>query len=132
MAIDRLSPTAALIATIRALGSRRGEAGKRVGAERGETASARPDARPDVSTLRRRLVDLVRDEAIDDPETVRRLRPVVVRNLLVWEFGPGLREHPEWQPMLDKIVATLAADPAQQKSFSALLKELKQASAAKP
>jgi hypothetical protein len=78
-----------------------------------------------VAVLRRQLVDLVRDEAVEDPATQARLRPRVVRAILLWEFGPALREHPEWQPMLESIDAALAADEGQRSQFAALLGELK-------
>lgn len=83
--------------------------------------------RPDVAVLRAQLVDLVRDVAIDDPEVVRRLRQKLVRAVLLWELGPEVREHPDWQPMLETIVATLEADESQQKHFLALISELKRA-----
>lgn len=84
-----------------------------------------PGQRPDVTVLRRQLVDLVRNEAVEDPATQARLRPRVVRAILLWEFGARLREHPEWQPMLEAIDASLAADEAQREQFAALLADLK-------
>jgi hypothetical protein len=126
MAIDRLSPTSTLIATLRA-GVRRATGEGVTVAESGGSPprplSANP--RPDVAVLRRQLVDLVRDEVIDDPATQARLRPRVVRAILLWEFGPKLREHPEWQPMLESIDAALAADEGQRRQFAALLADLK-------
>lgn len=124
MAIDRLSSTAALIATMRALGPRRGEAGKRVGAPRGDAAPQRAEGHRDIAALRGKLVDLVRNESLDDLETLRRMRSVVVRTILLWELGSQLREHPDWQPMLESIVSALEANPAQVRAFSKLLAEL--------
>lgn len=126
MTIDRLSSTSALIAAMRESMARKAEQGSRTPATGNEPPATRPaTGRPDVAVLRKQLVDLVRDTPIDDPESVRRLRPRVVRAILLWEFGPGLREHPEWQPMLETLVATLEADEAQRESFSALLADLK-------
>lgn len=70
---------------------------------------------------------MVRDVAVEDLEMVKRLRSRMVRALLLWEFGQELREHPDWQPMLETIVATLEADESQQKHFLALISELKRA-----
>ena len=84
-----------------------------------------PSSRPDVAVLRTQLVELVREVDIDDPETVRRLRPRFVRAVLLWEFGAELREHSDWQPMLETLVATLEADEVQQRNFHKLLIDLK-------
>lgn len=126
MAIDRLSSTAALIAALRADASRRTEGARRRDRppEGGRTESPRPSGPRDVDALRRQLVDLVRGKDIHDPDTVRRLRPAVVRQMLLWEFGAELREHPEWQPMFDGIVAALEADPGQVRRFETLLSDL--------
>jgi hypothetical protein len=128
MAIDRLSSTSALIATLRAGVTRTTGQGGQV--DETGTSPARTQAsrsRPDVAVLRRQLVDLVRGESIEDPATQSRLRPRVVRAILLWEFGPALREHPEWQPMLEGIVSALEADEGQRTQFAALLADLKQA-----
>ena len=125
MAIDRLSSTAALIAALRADASRRTESARRRDKPEGHRADAPKPANPrDVAELRRQLVDLVRGKDIGDPDTVRRLRPAVVRSMLLWEFGAELREHPEWQPMFDGIVAALEADPRQVRGFESLLADL--------
>ena len=126
MAIDRLSSTSALIATLRAGVARKSGQGSQV--EETGSSPARAQAtrsKPDVGVLRRQLADLVRGESIEDPATQGRLRPKVVRAILLWEFGPGLREHSEWQPMIETIVATLEADEGQLRQFAALLADLK-------
>jgi hypothetical protein len=128
MAIDRLSSTSALIATLRAGVTRTTGQGAQV--EQAGAAPARaqaPRSRPDVAVLRRQLVEMVSGETIEDPATQSRLRPRVVRAILLWEFGPALREHPEWQPMLEGIVSTLEADEGQRTQFAALLADLKRA-----
>lgn len=128
MAIDRLSPTSALIATLRAGVDRAaGQATQVAGAGQPAGRPALPKTRPDVAVLRSQLVELVRREDIEDPAVVKRLRPRLVRSILLWEFGPSLREHPEWQAMLETIVAALESNPGQVEHFSALLTELKSA-----
>ena len=125
MAIDRLSSTAALIAALRADQSRRTDPSRRRAKPQGSrTDAASAPAPRDVEALRAQLVDLVRGKDIGDADTVRRLRPAVVRSMLLWEFGAELREHPEWQPMFDGIVAALEADPRQVRGFAALLADL--------
>lgn len=101
------------------------QGGRAVDAKQVQAPAARPTGRPDVAALRSQLAELVKDAAIDDPETVRRLRPRLVRAVLLWEFGPALREHADWQPMLETLVATLEADEVQRKNFHNLLIELK-------
>jgi hypothetical protein len=126
VAIDRLSSTSALIATLRAGVERAaGQAPKATGAELPAGRSALPKARPQVADLRLQLVDMVRGEDIEDPAAVKRLRPRLVRAILLWEFGPSLREHPEWQAILESIISTLESSPGQAERFSALLAELK-------
>lgn len=128
MAIDRLSSTSALIATLRAGVARTTGQGAQVEATGGPPARANAaKSRPDVGVLRRQLVEMVRGETIEDPAVVKRLRPRLVRAILLWEFGASLREHPEWQPMLEDIVSTLESNPAQVEHFSALLADLKRA-----
>lgn len=127
MAIDRLSSTSALIAAVRASATNR-PAQVRRGSEAADTdkPSARTVAgRPPVAVLRQELVDLVRGADIEDPTTVHRLRPRVVRSILLWEFGATLREHPDWQPMLEAIVSTLATDAGQRDRFLELLIDLR-------
>lgn len=130
MTIDRLSSTSALIAAMRESMARRTEQGTRTAStsEQPAPTPAIAKSRPDVNALRGQLVELVQGAAIDDPETVRRLRPRMARAILLWEFGPELREHPDWQPMLETIVATLEANEAQQQAFLNLLIDLKKSS----
>jgi hypothetical protein len=75
--------------------------------------------------LRLELAALVKEVSLDDAEAIRNVRPRLVKAILLWEFGAGLREHPEWKPMMDNIVQTLEADPRQNEQFVALIRELK-------
>lgn len=130
MSIDRLSSTATLIAALRAEITRKGE----------RTAGSTPLATPpkaaasarrhDVAALKRELIDIVRDVSPDDREAVDTARPRVARAILLWEFGAELREHAEWQPMLDEIVHTLAASERHQSQFAELIRRLRVKSSA--
>lgn len=123
MAIDKLGSASAIIAAMRAEMSRRGERAGDAKAGRAQTPGA--PARGDVKALRRQLAEIVQTVAIDDPEAVRAVRPRVVRAILLWEFGPGLREHPEWQPMLETVTRALEGHGPHEAQFLRLLAELK-------
>ena len=127
MSIDRLSSTSALIAAVRASATSRARQARPAGAA---AAAEKPLNRPvsgraPLAVLRRELAEIVREADIADPEVVDRLRPRVVRSILLWEFGASLREHPDWQPMLDAVVSTLAADADQRERFIDLLADLR-------
>jgi len=124
MPIDKLGSTAAIIAAMRAEMSNRSERAVGKVTQRDETSEAAP-ARADVKVLRKQLAQLVQPIAIDDPAAVLAVRPQVVRAILLWEFGPGLREHPEWQPMLEAITRTLENHGPHEAQFLQLLAELK-------
>ncbi len=123
MAIDKLGSASAIIAAMRAEMSRRGERAGDAKTRRAQTPAA--PARGDVMALRRQLAEIVQPVAIDDPEAVRAVRPRVVRAILLWEFGPGLREHPEWQPMLETVTRALEGHGPHEAQFLRLLAELK-------
>jgi hypothetical protein len=92
---------------------------------RTETPDTPPRPRGDVQVLRKQLAELVQPVAIDDPAAVRAIRPRIVRVILLWEFGAELREHPEWQPMLESITQTLESHGPHEEQFLKLLAELK-------
>lgn len=123
MAVDRLSSTSALIASLRSELSRRPSRAGRM--EESTTAPAGGSKRRDVGQLRRQLVDLVKEFPDVDQAAIDSLRPRFVRTILLWEYGPSLREHPDWQVILDNIVEALGADPSQQQSFVSLVEELR-------
>lgn len=130
MAIDRLSPTAALIAAIRGEAVKRGALGKSGAASEARTAAAEQHARgarPSVAQLRGQLSDLVALIAADDPVAVKRVRPALIRTVLLWQFGPQLRERPQWQQLMERIEQELdRRDPAMH-SLSALVRDLQKA-----
>lgn len=125
MSIDKLSSAAAIIAAMRAELSQRSERTAEKGARRAETPESPAPARADIQVLRKQLAEIVKPVALDDPAAVRTVRPLVVRAILLWEFGPNLREHPEWQPMLESITGTLEKNDPNAAQFVKLLAELK-------
>ncbi|MFT3806735.1 hypothetical protein [Arenimonas sp.] len=124
MSIDKLGSAASIIAALRAEMTQRNERGGRKAATRSE---ADPPARAvrDVQVLRKQLAEIVKAVDVRDEAAVHAVRPQVVRAILLWEFGAELREHPDWQPMLNSITRTLESQPAHQLQFSKLIGELK-------
>jgi hypothetical protein len=123
--VDKLSSTSHIIAALRAEMNNRTEQVGRKPSRRSE-APAAPARKPqDVNALRVQLAELVKPVALDDPAAVKAVRPKVVRAILLWEFGASLREHPEWQPMLESITGALEANPPHEAQFLQLLSELK-------
>jgi hypothetical protein len=125
MSIDRLSSTSALIAALRAEVVRKGDRSTRTD---GAATPERPAAtarRRDAAVLKRELGEIVKGVAPEDREAVNAVRPRIARAILLWEFGAELREHPDWQPMLDDIVRTLEGSEQHQAQLSALIKQLR-------
>ena len=125
MAIDKLSSASGIIAALRAEMSQRGERTGNKTSKRTDTG-AKPESMPrDVKVLRKQLAEIVKPVTISDPAAVRAVRPQVIRAILLWEFGPALREHPEWQPMLESISLNLEGHAPHEAQFMELLSELK-------
>lgn len=124
MSIEKLGQTSGLIAALRAEMGKRSEKAGDKGRKRAESPSAAPTPR-DPAVLRKQLAELVEPVAIDDPEAVRTLRVQVFRAILLWEFGPELRQHQDWQPMLESLTRNLESNPAHQAQFLKLISELK-------
>ena len=125
MAIDKLGSAAGIIAALRAEMSQRSE---RPGQKTSMRTSApgAPVPGRDIKVLRKQLAEIVKTVSVTDPEAVRAVRPQVVRAILLWEFGPALREHPEWQPMLESITENLNGHAQHEAQFLKLIAELKQ------
>jgi hypothetical protein len=126
MAIDRLSSTSALLAALRAEGARKGERPNRDDAtDATSTAHATTSGkRRELAVLRRELAEILKGIAPNDHAALDAARPRVVRAVLLWEFGSELREHDQWQPMLDRLVRTLEGSDQHRSEFSALISEL--------
>lgn len=124
MAVERLGPAAGLISALRAqMARKRDEVGRSPAAR--DSGAARGAATRDVAALRRELAEIAAQADPDDEASMDRARPRVVRAILLWEFGPGLRDYGEWQPMLDSVVETLQNDEGQRQALSELLLELR-------
>lgn len=126
MAIDRLSSTSTLLAALRAEGARKGERQERGGTTENTSGAASSQAGKtrDVSALRSELTSIVKGIAPDDQEALDAARPRIVRAVLLWEFGSELREHSQWQPMLDMLVQTLEHSEQHRAEFSGLITAL--------
>lgn len=126
MAIDRLPPGSALLAALRAEVTRKtGRQTRSDSAEEPAFELASTSRPRDTAELRRQLADIVKDLSPDDAEAMDAARPRVVRAVLLWEFGAELREHSEWQPMLDDLVGALEASEQHRQDFARLVRELK-------
>ncbi|MGX9720042.1 hypothetical protein [Stenotrophomonas acidaminiphila] len=110
MELDRLTSTAALISAIRRdVTSRTGMVATTAridSVSKGEVAHRGGAA---LAVLRRQLAGLAREVDVEDPTAVRQARMRFIRAVLVWEFGPELREHPEWRPLMEGVEEALAA-----------------------
>ncbi|MDQ3286697.1 MAG: hypothetical protein M3Q42_00300 [Pseudomonadota bacterium] len=122
MSIGPLGPSGSLLAALRAEVSRASPPAKAGAAAEARTAVAQ--RRQDPALLRKELKDIFKGVAPGDEEAMGQARVRVVRAVLLWEFGHELREHGEWQPMLDTLVKALEASPAHRDSFAQLLSEL--------
>lgn len=126
MSIDKLGAASGIIAALRAEVGQRSERAQRKPESQAESAEQAPAQRRDVAVLRRQLAEIVKSVDARDPDAVRKTRPKMVRAILLWEFGPALREHPEWQPMLESITSTLEAQgAAHEVEFVKLIESLK-------
>ncbi len=125
MSIDKLNSTASIIAALRGESSDRGERTRRKSTEASDTRDGTPSARGDIKVLRQQLADLVKSVSLEDKEAVRRIRPQMIRSILLWEFGAALRDHPDWQPMLETITQSIEKSPAHEANFLKLLSDLK-------
>lgn len=122
MSIDRLGPSASLLAALRSQATTR-RTGKT--AVTPDTSDVVQDPSPrNAAVLRQELKDIVRGVALDDEQAVKQVRTRVVRAVLLWQFGAKLREYSEWQPMLETLVATLEANEEHRQSFERLVREL--------
>lgn len=125
MPIDKLNSTASIIAALRGESSERGERTRRKNTPTSDSQESVPSKRGDIKVLRQQLVDLLKPVSLDDKEAVRRIRPQMLRSILLWEFGPALRDHPDWQPMLETITQSIEKHPAHEANFLKLLSDLK-------
>lgn len=127
MELNRLTSTAALISAIRRdVTSRTGmvaATGTSDSVSKGETAGR---GAPALAVLRGQLAELAREVDVGDPVAMRQARTRFIRAVLLWEFGPELREHPEWRPLMEGVEEALAArGDIGDTEFASLLASLK-------
>lgn len=126
MSVGPAGSAAALVSLLKAElaeGSRRrtsSKTGPETNTGTGETAQTAP-------SLRTQLVQVARQVDLTDPVAVKSARRRLIRTVLVSQFGADLREHSQWEAMLDSIQATLEQDPQHVSQFHALLQQLQQA-----
>lgn len=125
MPIDKLNSTAGIIAALRGESSDRGERTRRKNTETSDSQEAVVSRRGDIKVLRQQLADLLKPVSLGDEEAMRRVRPQMIRSILLWEFGPALRDHPDWQPMLETITQAIEKNPTHEANFLKLLSDLK-------
>lgn len=106
MPIDSVGNFGSALAALRAELVSKGEFSKRSGATR-KIAGSRPASR---ASLKKTLEGLAQSMRTGYSHALARER--MVRAVLQWEFGPEVREHPEWARMVETVDAALAAaDP---------------------
>ena len=120
MPIDRTTFPSPLIAAMRAeLAQRGGRMGTPVEGKAPSQSTASAS-----SNLRAEMVKLVRSVDLADPVAVRAARRRVIRLVLLTELGQELREHSQWQPMLDTLVENLERNPAHRETFEAFIRSV--------
>lgn len=126
MTIDRLSALSAQFAALRAeLLRKNGKSERARAAEHTDESQVDESVlQRDSGALRKQLADIVRGLSMDDAEALVHVRKRVVKAVLLWEFGHELREHPEWQPMVDKVAGTLDMDEGFRNAFNRLIADL--------
>lgn len=125
MSIDKLNPAAALLAAMRSDAGLRSERKGKKGAEKA-TSTLTPGGGPrDIAALRRQIAEITRQVDATDPDAVKAVRPRIVREILLWRFGGELREHPDWQPMMEYIVATLDSSTNNAAQLKKIISQLK-------
>lgn len=125
MSLGPVGSASSLVSLLKAelaVDSRRRTAGKEdvTAAPRTGSTATRPALRP-------QLVDAVKHVDCADPDAVKSARRRIIRSVLVWQFGAELREHSQWEAMLDSIDATLEQDAQHLSQFQSLIAELQQA-----
>jgi hypothetical protein len=126
--IDRLSSLSAQIAALRAEMSRKSGEARSTGMRTAEDVVKSPEAEPaaprDPDALRKQLAEIVRGVSMEDAKALDHIRMRAVKAVLLWEFGRELREHEEWQPMIEKVAGALAENDSFRSSFNHLIAEL--------
>lgn len=122
--IDRLNT---LIELVRTTSARSKESTDKPSASKKPTQPAVPQSQPhDMGELRRRIMHRLSDDDKQPPLSSERASAVIVREILLWEFGAQLENHSEFGAMLGMIEKTLDENPALKKKMASLVEEFKQ------
>lgn len=104
MPIDRLNSTAALLAALREdVIARSGTPLRALRADNATAKTAHGSNTPSAAQLRRQLFEIAQGVDLGDAQAVRYARTRFVRAILLWEFGPELRKHPDWNALSQSI-----------------------------
>lgn len=82
------------------------------------------NANREAGSLRSVIAEIVRGANDRGDGNDDALRSRVVKAILLWEFGPSMREHPEWKPMIETIMRAMDNDDRFSISFSRMIEEL--------
>lgn len=127
MAVDRLSSLSTLMAALRSEVSRKSDRPlQSIPAKTVDRAADRKSgARHDTDALRKEVAGIVRDVDAADPDAMGKARTQMIRAMLLWEYGPQIREHPEWQPMLEALNRAIESSPSLSDEFLRLIAEMR-------
>lgn len=79
----------------------------------------------DLSVLQADLVKIVESVDIDRQTSIDAAKPKIFRAILLWEFGHSLRNHSEWQTLMDRIQVIFQENKSLELEFIDLIQELK-------
>lgn len=77
----------------------------------------------DIETLKLRLREQLRGVDASDEPGWGKARRVILREILAWEFGDGMRDHAEFGEMIETIERTLAGNPEARDKLNALVED---------
>jgi hypothetical protein len=122
MTIDRLPPTFVRPAMQRSDAAAEESRADRVASQHDSRSSPGVEGRAakhDQKVLRQQIAAIMREGGGDaDPAT---LRPRMIRAVLLWEFGPQIREHVDWREMVDALDRAMQDDPGLEIEFKHLI-----------
>lgn len=132
MSVDPLSSLSAHLARLRTEHAEKSGKSrrKRAAEDRGDAAAdtisdAFGNTGREAGSLREVVVEIVRNAHDQGGGNDDMLRSRIVKAILLWEFGASMREHPEWKPMIEKIVRAMDNDDRFSSAFSRMIDELK-------
>lgn len=127
MPVDRLSSLSTLMAALRSEVSRKSDRPlQSIPAKTVDRpGEGKANARHDTEALRKQVAAIVRGVDATDPDAVGKARTQMIRAMLLWEYGPQIREHAEWQPMLEALNRAIESSPALSDEFLRLIADMR-------